>query len=156
MNKNRSIVVCPGSINPDFVIRSEKPLRLINRTTTFAGQSSVYAGGKGRNQAVAAKRASKTGVAVTLVGAVGNDMLGREAISLIKKEGIATNCIIQKKNVETGKCILSIHKGGYQIVGLDLAANLALTRNDIDRAIPAIRRASVLVAQIENGERNTA
>lgn len=151
-----NIIICPGSINPDFVIRSGKPFRLINRTTTFIGHSSIYAGGKGRNQAVAAKKASGPSVTVTLVSAVGNDLFGRHSIDLLKKEGIETKYIAQKNYVETGKCILSIHQGGYQIVGLDLAANLALTHRDIDRAMPALRRAAVLVAQIENGKENTA
>lgn len=155
MIKKSKIIICPGSINPDFVIRSEKPLKLFNRSTTFHGISSIYAGGKGRNQAVAAKRASRSKTEVVLVGCVGKDFLGNEVISGLKKEHIKTNCIFQKKEKQTGKCILSLFKGGYQIVGLDLAANTLLKPVDVKNTEKDIAAAKILVCQIENTKEAT-
>ncbi len=154
MEKKESLIVCPGSINPDFVIRSDEPFALVNRTVTFSGASSVYAGGKGRNQAIAAKRASPR-TEVILVSCVGDDALGKEAIRTLEKEGIGTRHIAVSKRKGTGKCILSLFKGGYQIVGLDLGANTDLTKEDIERAKPDIESAKVLLCQIENTEEAT-
>lgn len=143
----RRLIVCPGSINPDFVIRSPKPLKLTNRSMTFSGTSAVYAGGKGRNQAVAARR---IGADVTLVGCVGKDFLGNSAISGLKKEKIKT---IIKRMAETGKCILSVFKGEFQIVGLDLGANSLLKTKDIPENI--IKKSDMLLCQIENTKETT-
>ncbi len=156
MKKENQIIICPGSINPDFIIRSDSRLKLANRTMTFNGKSSVYKGGKGRSQAVAAKRASAKGTKVVLVGCTGKDALGRQAIEHMKKQGIETSLIKQTSAMETGKCILSIFKGGYQIVGLDLAANTLLSPKDIYKARSHIASSKVLVCQIENSIQATA
>lgn len=156
MKKQNKIIICPGSINPDFVIRSEKPLRLFNRSMTFHGISSVYAGGKGRNQAVAAKRSAPKEIEVILVGCVGKDSLGNDVILGLRKERIETKFVFQKKEKQTGKCILSIFKGGYQIVGLDLAANTLLGPGDIKKAEKEIAASKILVCQIENTKEATA
>lgn len=153
--KKDKIIICPGSINPDFIIRSEKPLKLSNRSITFSGQSSVYAGGKGRNQAVSAKRSSGKNTEVVLVGCVGKDIFGKQAVDNLKKEKIKTDYIFQTDKAQTGKCILSVFKGGYQIVGLDLGANRFLNLENIKLAEKEIAQAKVLVAQIENTKEAT-
>lgn len=147
-------MVCPGSINPDFVIRSDKPLKLVNKTTTFSGVSSVYAGGKGRNQAIAAKRA-RPDSEVCLVGCVGDDFLGAEAIRILVAGGVNADFVRKSALKETGKCILSIFKGGYQVVGLDLGANSDLTTGDVDQAEAKIAKAKILLCQIENSVETT-
>lgn len=155
MTKKNKIIICPGSINPDFVIRSKEYLKLANKSITFSGSSSIYAGGKGRNQAVAAKHSAPKNTQVVLVGCVGKDILGDEAIKGLKKEKIKTDYIFKTNAVQTGKCILSIFKGGYQIVGLDLGANVKLNLKNIRSAEKEMASAKILVAQIENTKEAT-
>ena len=53
--------------------------------TVVGGKFAQHHGGKGANQAVAAAR---MGAAVTFVGAVGDDVYGREAIEELRRDGI--------------------------------------------------------------------
>ena len=78
-----SRVIVVGSINVDLVVSLER-LPAPGETVT-GGRFSRHGGGKGANQATAAAR---LGAAVTMVGAVGDDDLGEEALALLREEGI--------------------------------------------------------------------
>ena len=76
-------VLVAGSINVDITVRAD---RLPAPGETVAGGRLERAGGgKGANQAVAAARA---GAAVALVGAVGDDDLGADALAALRAEGV--------------------------------------------------------------------
>ena len=69
------MLVVVGSINADLVVVTE---RLPAAGETVAGGTfASHGGGKGANQAVAAAR---LGADVTIVGAVGDDAMGEEAV----------------------------------------------------------------------------
>ena len=75
-----------GSINTDLVINAPY---IPNKGETLTGSGFFTArGGKGANQAVAAAR---SGGQVKFLGAVGNDLFGKEAIESLNKEGINTS-----------------------------------------------------------------
>ena len=76
-------VIVVGSVNADLVVVAER-LPAPGETVT-GGRFSRHGGGKGANQAVAAAR---LGARVTMVGAVGDDDLGGEALALLEREGI--------------------------------------------------------------------
>ena len=83
----KSILVV-GSSNTDMVIRIPelpKPGQTIS-----GGEFQIFGGGKGANQAIAARRA---GAKVTFIAAVGNDDFGKTAIASIRAEGIETTGI---------------------------------------------------------------
>jgi ribokinase len=72
-----------GSINLDLVARVER-LPRPGETLTGTGFER-FPGGKGANQAVAAAR---LGAAVTMVGAIGGDDLGLEAVAALRDDGV--------------------------------------------------------------------
>src|SRR5260221_7148313 len=81
-----SQIIVLGSINTDLVIRSS---RLPGPGETVIGGEFYQApGGKGANQAVAAARAALA--PVTFIGAIGDDILGRQALVRFKTENL--NC----------------------------------------------------------------
>ncbi len=72
-----------GSSNTDLVSRAER-LPLAGETV-FGDAFAIYPGGKGANQAVAARRA---GAAVSFVGAIGDDVFGRDRRDELAAAGI--------------------------------------------------------------------
>ena len=71
-------VLVIGSSNTDMVITVDELPR--PGQTVLGGEFRSFAGGKGANQAVAARRA---GSEVSFVAALGNDDLGRNAIAAL-------------------------------------------------------------------------
>src|SRR5919107_6063076 len=90
-------VVVVGSVNADLVV-SVKQLPRAGETVT-GGMFARHGGGKGANQAVAAARA---GARVALVGAVGNDDLGDEALRELSDEGVDVVAVARLDDVATG------------------------------------------------------
>ena len=84
----RPRVVVVGSINTDLVVVAER-LPAPGETVS-GGRFSRHGGGKGANQAVAAAR---LGAAVTMVGAVGSDPFGDEALELLRGDGVDTGWV---------------------------------------------------------------
>jgi ribokinase len=145
----KNIIICPGSINPDYMIQSNSEYKMSNKTITFFGDFFIYNGGKGCNQAISAKRC---GSKVKLVGCVGNDLEGKNAITYLKKNKIDVKDI-KVSNKKTGRCILSLFKQGYQIVGLYKGANKYLTTKDINNI--NFKKFDALLCQIENNYEST-
>ncbi|MEO8536897.1 MAG: PfkB family carbohydrate kinase, partial [Betaproteobacteria bacterium] len=78
------MIVVFGSINVDLVARVD---RLPAPGETLAGRSfAMLAGGKGANQALAARRA---GASVQLVGCVGRDAFADVALRDLAHDGVA-------------------------------------------------------------------
>jgi ribokinase len=79
---DRPRVIVVGSINTDLVVAGER-LPAAGETVS-GGRFSQHGGGKGANAAVAAAR---LGAHVDMVGAVGRDPFGDEALELLRGEG---------------------------------------------------------------------
>lgn len=77
------MIIVFGSINIDLVTRVE---RLPQSGETVLGPDyAIHPGGKGANQALAARRA---GADVALIGAVGRDDFAETALSLLAADGV--------------------------------------------------------------------
>lgn len=84
--------------------------------TIMALGAAKHAGGKGANQAIAAARA---GVAVRMMGAVGDDADGQAMLALLTAEGIDTSAIVTHVALPTGAAIVTVDaRGENQIVVL--------------------------------------
>src|SRR3954469_19556297 len=87
-------VIVAGSINADLVV--VVPRLPAAGETVAGGEFSRHGGGKSANQAVAAAR---MGARVTMVGAVGDDDLGSEAVAALEAEGIEVGAVARLRGV---------------------------------------------------------
>ncbi len=138
-------VVVFGSSNTDMVVRLP---RLPTPGQTVLGRSFVPTpGGKGANQAVAARRA---GAEVAFVTAVGADPLGREALAHYQREGIDVEGVKVVAGVPSGVAMIYVDDAGENMIGVAPGANLNLTPEDVDRLPDSLFRAGdVLLASLE-------
>src|ERR1700704_4473962 len=86
---NPSSIVVIGSTNTDMVIMSEH--LPAPGETILGGSFFMNPGGKGANQAVAAKR---LGGDVTFISKTGNDIFGERSIRMFSDEGINTGFLL--------------------------------------------------------------
>jgi ribokinase len=134
-------VIVVGSINADLVVRAE---RLPGPGETVAGgEFSRHGGGKGANQAVAAAR---MGARVTLVGAVGDDELGAEALAALDAEGIDTSAVARLAGVPTGVALIAVDAAGENQIAVASGANAALDPDTIEAAVRGLGDGIVLMS----------
>ena len=109
VERARMIIVF-GSINVDFVTRVE---RIPQPGETVLGPSyAVIPGGKGANQALAARRA---GSQVMLVGAVGQDPFADIALSLLHEDGVDL-AHVARVAPPTGAAFISVDDHGENAI----------------------------------------
>jgi ribokinase len=104
-------------------------------------------GGKGANQAVAARRA---GAEVVFVSAVGDDALGQASIERYTREGINVDHVRVVAGVPSGVALIFVSEGGENMIGVAPGANQRLSPDDIER-LPAtvFRQGDVLLVGLE-------
>lgn len=132
-----------GSINMDLIATAS---RLPKPGETISGDSfATAAGGKGANQALAARRA---GSKVRMAGAAGNDSFANEALALLKQNGTDLSLV---KSVEgpTGTAVILIGEGGENMISVIPAANAAVNEIDGQSAIDAMTAGDILMLQLE-------
>ena len=83
----KSILVI-GSSNTDMVIRV--PALPAAGETVLGSDFKIFGGGKGANQAIAARRA---GGEIRFLAALGDDDFGGSAIETFRREGIQIVCL---------------------------------------------------------------
>lgn len=141
---NKPSVVVVGSSNTDMVVTA--PRIPAPGETILGGAFIEAAGGKGANQAVAAAR---LGASVTFVARVGLDVLGTAAITHYQNEGIDTSFIVQDEDARSGVALIIVDANGENAIAVASGANMRLSPEDVERAAPAIRRADVVMLQLE-------
>ncbi len=130
-----------GSTNLDqigTVSRLPKP-----GETVAGGTFSMAAGGKGANQALAARRA---GAQVRHVSGVGNDAFANLALALLKADGVDLSAM---KVVEgaTGIAMIFVDSHGENVIAILPGANGAMTPADADKALAGVSGGVMLVQQ---------
>ena len=105
----------------------------------------VEPGGKGANQAVAAAR---DGARVTLVGAVGNDVLADAALAGLKKAGVNLSGIA-KLNASTGRAAICIEPDGHTLVAVDGGANRLARADQVSDVLLGPRTTLLLQMETE-------
>lgn len=106
----------------------------------------MFAGGKGFNQAVTARRC---GARVSMVGKVGNDAFGKMFFDLLEREGIEHRYVARDEAMGTSLGIPMIDPNGdNSIIGIP-RANTRLSAAEVERARDVIVAADVLLLQLE-------
>lgn len=135
-------VLVIGSINMDMVIKTPR-IPVLGETITGNGFATVP-GGKGENQAVAAAR---LGIAVKMIGAVGNDHFGGALNKNLSENGVGTDGVAII-NTTSGAAIITVCNGDNHII-LDSGANKLVDEKIIDKNIDLIEWADIVVFQFE-------
>ncbi|EAE8347489.1 ribokinase [Listeria monocytogenes] len=105
-----SKIVVLGSCSIDYVVETKRQPQTGETIEGIAFQK--YFGGKGANQAVAAKR---FGGDVAFVGAVGKDDAGNQILANLKKEGIQTS-FVQEVDAASGAAVITIRNSDNSII----------------------------------------
>lgn len=136
-------VLVVGSINMDLVVETSQ---FPAPGETLLGHGfRTFPGGKGANQAVAARR---LGARVTMIGGVGQDAFGRELIDRLQREGVDTRYIRIAENATTGVAAITVCQAENSIV-VAPGANYGLSPDDVWAAEAAFAAADVVLCQLE-------
>jgi ribokinase len=138
-------VVVLGSSGFDLTVRLP---RLPKRGETLLGGAlHTGPGGKGANQAVAARRA---GAEVTFLTAFGDDDFGRQIIEHDRKEGIDLNHARTVAGVANQVALIFVGADAENLIGVAPGASARLGPDDIDRLPESVfDRHAVLLACLE-------
>jgi ribokinase len=139
-------VTVVGSVNLDFTAAAPK-LPSPGETVTDAVLTR-HPGGKGANQALAARR---LGAAVKLIARVGRDAMADEALRLLQREGVdLTECGIED-GASTGVALIAVDPSGENQIVVAPGANSTLRPEHMRRPIEG-----ALICQLETPEAGIA
>ena len=133
-----------GSINMDVTAYMH---RLPKPGETLQGKEyKLGLGGKGANQAVAAR---KLGSDVAFICRLGNDDFAKPAERELASYGVDLALVRRDAQGATGIAIINVGEGGENYISLIGGSNLAMDESDVARASAALEGARVLLLQLE-------
>jgi ribokinase len=136
-------IVVIGAANTDLTAYVD---RIPDGGETIHGNNFTTGfGGKGANQAVAAKRA---GANVTLITGLGADIFGENTKTHLEAEGIDTSAIFYGKQ-PSGVAHIWVDAEGENRIIIIPGANLELTTEFISNAVLKCTNISIVIAQCE-------
>lgn len=140
-SKGKILVI--GSSNTDMTVKVHN---LPTPGETVSGNSFVMGpGGKGANQAVAAKR---LGGNVTFVCKVGKDIFGDNAIAQYEAEGLDTRYILRSDKA-SGVALIPVDDKGENSIVVAGGANNDFTVEDINNIKDVILESDIVLLQLE-------
>ncbi|MBU2328590.1 MAG: ribokinase, partial [Alphaproteobacteria bacterium] len=132
-----------GSINMDLVATTP---RLPKPGETVSGTGfATAAGGKGANQALAAKRA---GASVRMVGAVGRDEFAAPALDLLEKAETDLSGVAHVDG-PTGTALILVGGNGENMIAVVPGANGTLSPGQAAEAVSGSKPGDILMLQLE-------
>ena len=140
----RPRIAVVGSANIDlttFAERFPKP-----GETIFGQKFDLGFGGKGANQAVAARLC---GAEVFMVACVGNDLFGPATIENFRRLGIDPTYVKQVEGVSSGVAPIFVEPNGQNRILVVKGANDEVKPADVDAAADVLKSADCIVLQFE-------
>ncbi len=132
-----------GSINMDLVATTP---RLPKPGETVPGTGfATAAGGKGANQALAARRA---GASVRMVGAVGRDEFAAPALDLLDRAGTDLSGVARVDG-PTGTALILVGGDGENMIAVVPGANGTISPNQAAAAVSSSQPGDILMLQLE-------
>ncbi len=114
--------------------------------TIFGQKFDLGFGGKGANQAVAARLC---GADVFMVARVGSDLFGPATIENFRKLGIDTTHVKQVEGLSSGVAPIFVEANGQNRILVVKGANDSLKPTDVDAAAETLKAADCIVLQFE-------
>ncbi len=133
-----------GSANVDLTTFTDQFPR--PGETIFGDSFDLGFGGKGANQAVAARLC---GAEVQMVAKLGNDIFGEATVENFKALGIDASHVEIVDGVSSGVAPIFVDSQGQNRIIVVKGANDELRPEDVDRAADDLRRADCIVLQFE-------
>ena len=132
-----------GSINMDLIANVT---RLPKPGETVTGDHFVTApGGKGANQALAARRA---GAAVNMAGACGEDEFAVPALTYLRFDGVNLDRV-KSASTATGVALIFVGADGENVIAIVAGANGTVTPEDAKAVVSGMKRGDTLMLQME-------
>lgn len=133
-----------GSANIDLITFTDDFPR--PGETIFGKHFDLGFGGKGANQAVAARLC---GAHVDMVARLGNDLFGPATIRNFESYGIDTSHVRIVEGVSSGVAPIFVDRNGQNRIFVVKGANDLLLPKDVDLAAPALKMADCIILQYE-------
>jgi len=137
-------VVVVGSANVDLTTFTDRIPR--PGETIFGREFHLGFGGKGANQAVAARLC---GAEVSMVARVGDDLFGAATLQNFASYGIDTRRVLLTAGVSSGVAPIFVDSSGQNRILVVKGANDRLLAEDIDASADVLAAADMLVLQLE-------
>jgi ribokinase len=126
MNSDQAQVTVIGSANVDFTVKVE---RLPQRGETVSGGDfRLSYGGKGANQALAARRA---GAPVLMIAKLGRDPNGELLYQHLTAAGLAPEGLLRDTAVPSGVALIMVDADGRNLIAVAPGSNRRLTVADV-------------------------
>jgi ribokinase len=133
-----------GSLNTDLTTFTDVFPR--PGETLFGKSFELGFGGKGANQAVAARLC---GAEVMMVAKVGQDLFGEATIRNLASFGIDVSHVAIVEGVSTGVAPIFVEPNGQNRIIVVKGANDLLTPQDVDAAAADLSQAQIIILQFE-------
>lgn len=133
-----------GSLNIDVVINVKKMPQV--GETILGDNLKNASGGKGANQAVAARRC---GAKVTMIGKIGNDNSGKTLIDSLKKDSINVDYVTVDAVSPTGTALITVNEEGNNSIIVVPGANMTISHEEIQNAAKIIEDSHIIISQFE-------
>jgi len=140
----QSFIAVVGSANVDLTTFNDVFPR--PGETIFGKKFDLGFGGKGANQAVAARLC---GANVSMLARVGNDLFGPATIKNFESLGIDARSVLLTEDVSSGVAPIFVDPSGQNRIIVVKGANDRLSPEDVDAAAPLLNRADTIVLQFE-------
>jgi ribokinase len=136
-------IIVVGSINIDLVATAE--VIPAAGETVLGTDFQIHPGGKGANQAVAVGRLNYP---VQMIGRVGSDAFGEQLRAQLVSAGVDTNNVMTTDG-PSGVALIVVSRNGENSIVVAPGANAMLTPRDLDGRIEVLRRAGIVLCQLE-------
>ena len=144
MPKNPPRIAIVGSCVVDLTTFTDEFPRA--GESLFGKHFDMGYGGKGANQAVAARLC---GAEVAMVGRVGNDLFGPGTIENFRARGIDASHVKIVEGVASGVAPIFVESSGQNRIVVVTGANDHLLPADVDAAAPLLAQSGCIVLQLE-------
>ena len=134
-------VVVVGSLNRDYVCTVDR--LPAPGETRLGSELTLWCGGKGGNQAVAA--ALFGGVSVAMVGAIGDDADGAALLEGLRDAGVDVADVVVRRDVRSGAALITVADDGENSIVVAPGANRTVEAPDVRAALRRHAPAVVLL-----------